>query len=79
MVKLAVQQEGVAGSRMMGGGFGGCTVNLVNADAVKKFKEKISSSYFSATGLMTDIYVCLPSGGAGLAKIESGSSPVGAA
>jgi galactokinase len=79
MVELAVQQEGVAGSRMMGGGFGGCTVNLVNADAVKKFKEKISSSYFSATGLKTDIYVCLPSGGAGLAKIESGSSPVGAA
>ena len=79
MVELALKQEGVLGSRMMGGGFGGCTVNLVDAAAVEKFRNKVATSYFSATGRHPDIYVCFPSESAGLVKTESNSSQAGAA
>jgi len=45
MVELARRLEGVYGARMTGGGFGGCTVNLVDADAVCNFKSQITSKY----------------------------------
>jgi galactokinase len=79
MVALAVQESGVLGARLMGGGFRGCTINLLDAAAVDDFSSKISKSYYSQTGLQPEIYVCYPSEGAGLAKIESAPSQVGAA
>jgi galactokinase len=74
MVSLANQLDGVIGSRMMGGGFGGCTVNLVDVAAAAEFRHKISESYFSATGLRPEVYICLPSDGAGIVKIEDDAS-----
>ena len=44
LVTLAMQVEGVYGSRMTGGGFGGCTVSLVRADAVQKLVEHVAVS-----------------------------------
>jgi len=38
----------VVGSRMMGGGFGGCTINLVRKDQVDKFISEITAHYKSA-------------------------------
>ena len=64
MVKLANQCGGVYGARMTGGGFGGCTVNLVDADAVEEFKATVAREYESATGLHPDIYVCTAADGA---------------
>src|SRR5208283_1562152 len=42
MVKLASQQKGVYGARMTGGGFGGCTINLVRAENTSEFQLSVS-------------------------------------
>lgn len=65
LVSLAEQQVGVHGARMTGAGFGGCTVNLVEADSVAGFRDRISDAYFAQIGCHPDIYVCTPSEGAG--------------
>jgi galactokinase len=64
MVELAGKIEGVYGARMTGGGFGGCTVNLVRADSVADFKREVARGYEEATGLHPDIYTCTPAEGA---------------
>ncbi len=64
MVAFANQCRGVYGARMTGGGFGGCTVNLVEADAVDDFQSRVAQDYESATGLRPDIYVCTAADGA---------------
>jgi galactokinase len=64
LVQLAVHQEGVYAARMTGGGFGGCTVNLVDAAHADSFQQRVSEGYYSATGRRPDIYVCEPSEGA---------------
>lgn len=58
MVKLAESSRGVYGARLTGGGFGGSTVNLVRADAAKKFTQTIEREYYRATGVQPDVYVC---------------------
>jgi galactokinase len=55
MVELARQQAGVTGARMMGGGFGGCTVNLVPSDNIDQFRRLVSAGYQRATGLVPTI------------------------
>jgi galactokinase len=64
MVDLAKEFEGVYGARMTGGGFGGCTVNVVAADDVAEFKRSITAAYENATGLRPEIYVCETENGA---------------
>ncbi len=58
MVNLASQQKGVYGARMTGGGFGGCTINLVRAENTSEFQLGVSKGYHSATGRYPEIYVC---------------------
>lgn len=58
MVDLAQSCPGAYGSRMTGGGFGGCTINLVKADAVDQFQSKVAQGYKEATGAAPEIYVC---------------------
>lgn len=58
MVELATQVEGVYGARMTGGGFGGCTVNLVRAEKSADFRKQIAQQYEQVTGLKPEIYVC---------------------
>jgi len=65
MVRLASTIDGVLGARMTGGGFGGCTVNLVRAEAVQKFKSAIEHGYTQATGHRPELYVCEAAAGAG--------------
>lgn len=64
MVELASQVDGVYGSRMTGGGFGGCTINLVRADRVAQFEESIKRGYQRATGILPQVIVCSAAGGA---------------
>jgi galactokinase len=64
MVRLAEQIDGLYGARMTGGGFGGCTVNLVRADAVQRFTALLAENYAKATGLDPEIYVCETADGA---------------
>jgi galactokinase len=63
LVKFAEKAAGVYGARMTGGGFGGCTVNLVRAEAVEEFRGKIEDEYERATGKRPEIYVCSASDG----------------
>jgi galactokinase len=65
MVDLAKELQGVYGARMTGGGFGGCTVNLVHADSAETFKEVIQSRYERLKGVQPEIYVCKAADGAG--------------
>ncbi len=46
----------VLGSRMMGGGFGGCTINLIKAEKVAQFEEEISYTYKEKTGINPEFY-----------------------
>jgi len=64
MVELANKCRGVYGARMTGGGFGGCTVNLVRADEAEEFKATIAREYHEKVGLQPDIYVCTAAEGA---------------
>jgi galactokinase len=64
MVRIAEPLDGVYGARMTGGGFGGCTVNLVRAEAVPQFKALIADRYAQATGHRPEIYVCAAADGA---------------
>jgi galactokinase len=64
MVEIAGRAEGVLGSRMTGGGFGGCTINLVHAESVPQFRDLISAEYKNKTGHTPEIYVSRPAGGA---------------
>jgi galactokinase len=74
MVDLASQQKGVYGARMTGGGFGGATINLVDAHYAAEFKEKIAKSYQKETGLLPQIYICRPAEGAGPAPSSAFST-----
>jgi galactokinase len=64
MVEIARRQAGVYGARMTGGGFGGCTINLVDASHSSEFRKKVSAEYHAATGLQPDVYICEASQGA---------------
>jgi galactokinase len=66
---LAQTVKGVYGSRMTGGGFGGCTISLVEASAVDKASQILTDGYRIATGMDTDIFVCAPADGAGLVPV----------
>jgi galactokinase len=64
LVGLADQQEGCFGARLTGGGFGGCTVNLVATEHVAGFAEAMRAGYLGATGIAAEIYVSRASAGA---------------
>lgn len=65
MVDLAAKAKGVYGCRMTGGGFGGCTINLVRDSAVPTLQREVTDSYRQATGLAPQIFVSAAADGAG--------------
>jgi galactokinase len=70
LVAAAQRLPGCYGSRLTGAGFGGCTVSLVDRDAVERFKAEVAAAYKQATGRETTIYVCRASDGVGRAVPE---------
>jgi galactokinase len=57
LVDLVKNDADVIGARMMGGGFGGCTINLVKAEAVDGLITKIGDAYRDQTGTEMLAYV----------------------
>jgi galactokinase len=66
---LAQHVKGVYGSRMTGGGFGGCTISLLEEWAIDKASQMLTDGYRIAMGRDVDIYVCTPSDGARLIPV----------
>ncbi len=67
MVNIASKQPGVYGARMTGGGFGGCTINLVNQQNVSQIMGNIAEEYSRTIGIRPEIYVSTAA--AGVAQI----------
>ena len=71
LVELAAAEPGLIGARLTGGGFGGCTVNLVEAAHAEAFRRDIHSAYLERAGIDAEIYLCQAAAGAsGLALTE---------
>jgi galactokinase len=70
MVEAASGLEGVYGARMTGGGFGGCTVALVDAAGAEEIAERIKQRYETATGVRSDVWICAAGDGVGEASVE---------
>jgi len=65
LVETARRLDGVLGARMTGGGFGGCTVNLVRAEAAERFVAGVAEGYAAAVGIIPAVLVCRPGDGVG--------------
>jgi galactokinase len=65
MAEIAWSLPGCYGARLTGGGFGGCTVNLVAQEATGKFSRELARLYKRRTGLKPEIYICRAANGAG--------------
>lgn len=66
-VEIAKESPEVLGARMMGGGFGGCTINLVKLDGVEAFAERIKKAYAEKMDKETEIYVVKVADGTSIA------------
>jgi galactokinase len=75
LVQLTQALDGVYGSRMTGGGFGGCTVTLVQPDQVKTVMDTIQSKYYEQTGLRCQCFVTRPGHGAKILAIDMDCKP----
>jgi galactokinase len=62
----AADEPSIAGARMMGGGFGGCTINLVKEDAIEDIFNRFSPKYFDQTGKELKMYITSPQDGTSL-------------
>lgn len=58
------EANGVIGSRMTGGGFGGCTVSLVRSEAAQAISESLAQQYFQRTGIQATLFTTRPARGA---------------
>jgi galactokinase len=65
LVDTAITLDGVYGSRMTGGGFGGCTVSLVAPGKIEAFEDSITAAYHERYGITPQIYRSVPAAGAG--------------
>ncbi len=68
MVEAARGQKGVIGARMVGGGFGGCTVNLVEREHAEAFAKGVARAYEKATGIKPETYQFVAVDGARVEK-----------
>jgi len=70
MVELAMEVDGVYGSRMTGGGFGGCTVSLVRAEAVDALTAHLENRYVERTGIAPTVFATQPADGARATSLD---------
>jgi galactokinase len=64
LVEIALRQPGCLGARITGGGFGGCTANLVETAHADAFARAVRNEYGEVPGTLADCFVCEASDGA---------------
>ncbi len=70
LVELVKDNPDILGARMMGGGFGGCTINLVKADKAEEMAKEIVSLYKQKTGVDIPFYIAEINQGTGIANLN---------
>ncbi len=75
LVGAAENMEAVLGSRMMGGGFGGCTVNLVKEESADQVGNRLTTLYKSKMGIDLDIHIVKTANGTGKLILKDGVLP----
>ena len=68
LVAFSKKYDSVLGARMMGGGFGGCTINLVHEDAIEEFVKAASAAYEKECNLKLTWFEASPSEGTSIVK-----------
>lgn len=63
LVNYAEDKEYVYGSRMMGGGFGGCTINLIEEDKIRSFEEEVTAAYEKEFQITPEFITVVPGEG----------------
>jgi galactokinase len=71
LVDTAVGIDGVYGTRMMGGGFGGCTINLVREDRVQEFSSAVTDVFKGAFNKAPKLYMSRITGGTSVVKVDA--------
>jgi galactokinase len=64
LVTWAKNESSIAGARMMGGGFGGCTINLIKEQDIEAIFNKFAPKYLQETGKELKMYIASPQDGA---------------
>jgi galactokinase len=77
LVEIATAVPGVVGARMTGGGFGGCTVNLVRPEEVEALRAAVERGYPARTGRIPRVWVVEAVDGAGLLAADGAALPAG--
>lgn len=70
LVDLLKDNPKVYGSRMMGGGFGGCTVNIIENDAIEEISKEVKEAYLEKFGVEANVYVTKIGGGTNIMETE---------
>lgn len=68
LVDYSRDKDFIYGSRMMGGGFGGCTINLIEEDKIKDYIKEVSAAYYQKFNIKLDAISVLPNGGTKIFK-----------
>lgn len=63
LVDMAKEEKSVLGARMVGGGFGGCTLNIIHKDGVGRFLERVTGAYYAKFGIALSHFITRPSQG----------------
>ncbi len=71
LVDIAHSVPGVLGGRMMGGGFGGCTIDLVHNSSIEALRQAVEKHYPERTGRKASIEICHAAGGPGYATLNN--------
>jgi galactokinase len=71
LVEIARDLPGCLGARLTGAGFGGCTVNLVEAETAQTFIQGLQAAYLDRTGQAAKVYLCQASSGASVSEIAT--------
>lgn len=69
LVDYSKNNTGILGARMMGGGFGGCTINLIHSKDVPKFIENVSKAYYNKFSIKLSSFEAKPSEGTSIKKL----------